>query len=270
MKCYLTIYTQMSIQVKLTFSSKKPTLNNNGGYDIYSAEEKLIKPNESVMANSGLILYIPEGYTGLIQSSELVASRSIETKNFANIHYQHRFNNINSELILYLRNSGLSEYIIKIGDVIGKLIIIESIILPILDVDEITAEEDEIIKPPQVANEFKKVYTWFKKTYIKDIYLIQDAYFNECLLNQIIEYRTTDTFKNAVNKNNIEANYAWSILPQSLKLKIKKEFENESEDDEAVMGSDDEAIKRADDPEEVEDMELIRTGERIYILEKMN
>ena len=78
----------MSVQIKLlSNSARTPNQNNDGSYDIYSSEEIILKPNETINIRTGLIASLPIGYYGLIESTELVVSHNIETSRFCSIHY---------------------------------------------------------------------------------------------------------------------------------------------------------------------------------------
>ena len=216
----------MSIQVKLLYNnSRLPVSNNDGSYDIFSAEDKIIKPGESALINTGIIMYIPLGFCGLIQSTELLMSMCVETKDFATIHYSAASTTKLNEFSVYLRNFGVSAATIAAGDVVCRLIIIN---IRILDVKKVTIIEEDI-ETDKGCETIEGVSKWFKKQYVTDSGAVSAKYFTGYMINKIALFKETNEYISSINKQAVEANYIWEILSKSIKTKIMADFINKIE-----------------------------------------
>lgn len=232
----------MSIKIKL-LSNSSQTLksNNDGSYDIFSSENKLIKLGETTTIHTGIIISLPIGHYGLIISSELVASKNIETSCFGSIHYHDRKLSMNTfkftELILNLRNLGLTNHNIYIGDIIGKLVIVKTEILPIVsiesieDIKNIDEYEEENIstdtfkksKNSKIKVIPKSYVLWFKKMY-RDGSETVKKYITPEIEQQLADYKNTDEWEEAHYKLNVESNFIWKNLSNTTKNTIFNDF----------------------------------------------
>lgn len=216
----------MSIQVKTLYTnSKVPVSNNNGSYDVYSIEDKIISPNETVSINTGLSIYIPLGYYGIIQSIDSLMSNCIEAKDVATIHSDVN-NKTPCEFSVYLRNFGLSNYKLSVGDVICKLVVINIHILPIKKVDLIEYDNVDTLINHDNKTESDNISVWFKKQYISLPNEVSTKYFTKYVIDKLKIYRTSKEYLMGVDKNSIEANYVWKILSRSIKKKITSDYIN--------------------------------------------
>jgi len=220
----------MSLQVKiLGQSARLPRSNNNGSYNIFSSEEKIIKPNETAIIKTGIMISLPIGYYGMIESTELVISHNIETSNFGSLHYRGNSAAKPIELMLILRNFGLSKHLIKIGDVIGRLVAVQTKIYPILQVENIEEEIDKkslqkIIEKPKIKSIPVSAILWFKHLYRNDPDRVFAEYCDETIIKQFKEFEMSDEHEEALNKEIVEAHFLWEILSEKTHLKINQDF----------------------------------------------
>jgi dUTPase len=288
----------MSVQVKLlSTSARTPKPNNDGSYDIYSSEEIVIKPGETTNIRTGSIISLPLGYYGMIESTELVVSKNIETSHFGSMHYHNsRFSKDSSgnivnfrtiELILTLRNLGLTKHLIQIGDVIGKLVVLRTRNFPVRQVDEIEEETvnefEEEIKlhnddPNKIVYQQSKMKTlsntysiWFKKSYREDPAEITKKYLTNEMIKQIEEFKKTEMYEEAMNKINVEANFVWKILDDATKIAIESDFvQNKKETFEKEVKKDEKKNEKEVKRDEKKNEKEVKKDEKIVKLEKKN
>ena len=62
---------------KLNPAAKAPSYAHHGdaGLDLYSAEDKIIKPNERAIVKTGIAMEIPHGYAGLVWDKSGIATK---------------------------------------------------------------------------------------------------------------------------------------------------------------------------------------------------
>ena len=111
---------------KLHPQSQQPTkaYKNDAGWDLYSVEEKIIKPGELVEVDVGIATAIPEGYFGCI------ATRSSYGKKGLRCHFGIIDCSYRGRYSIWIQNHGNEDFEIRVGDKVAQLII-----LPVVGVE---------------------------------------------------------------------------------------------------------------------------------------
>jgi dUTPase len=226
----------MSLRVQLYSSQAKlPKEQADGSYEIYSAETKRINPGGICPISTEIILSIPVGFYILITSCNLVSKYNIETSTYSSLlDKEYKLSNGESQpisLILFLRNYGKIDYMIKAGDPIGRMIIVRSRVLPVLEVSDINQADDKetnkiVIMRPKIKALSKTSMSWFKNLYKNDPVNVSDKYLTPEIILLIEEFKKTDLYLVAGKKNTVEANYVWKLLidHKDIKQKIASDF----------------------------------------------
>lgn len=103
------------------------------GYDLFSVEEGIIKPNERKMINTGIIMEIPQGLYGR------VAPRSgLALKNGINVMAGVIDCDYRNEVKVILHNTDNKDYVYMIGDRIAQIIFENYNHLEIIEKNEIS------------------------------------------------------------------------------------------------------------------------------------
>ena len=237
----------MSLQVKLTSkTAKSVTTNFDGSYDVYSNENKRIMPGQLVQLKTGNIISTPLGYYILVNPCELLNSHGIDAFNFASIHYhKYKFKNFarsgklddikndQTELVITLKNVGSSEYLVKSGDVVAKLIIVKTEIFPVNVVNSIENEIDDTVEyqlekeekeeKTMIKSIDKNVVVWFKKYYVKNKQSVIDMLGGE-ILEMIDVIENSQDYEIASNKLSFEAAVLWETMSQQNRDKLIQKF----------------------------------------------
>src|SRR5207237_1009212 len=113
-----------------------------------------------------------------------------------------------------------------VGDIIGRLVVVKHRVFDVKKVDTIEEEyfEDEmkVAIPSTKYNSIPSTYIiWFKHMYQQDPDDILNRYFDQDLQNDVMKFRKSDDYEDAKNKNAVEANYVWRIIPTDIRLRIQ-------------------------------------------------
>lgn len=222
----------MSIQIKRSLpNARVPSSCGNGSYDLFSAECQTIKPGNSVNISTGFMISLPIGYYGLIESVELSTQRGVETSSFAGIHFHSfkksvKYTRHEAELVITLRNFGMSSFVVQPGDIIGRLVLVRT---GLLDVREVTEFEDEIVRKPvavasAVAALAKDPETWFRLRWKESPDEMMLKYFNPVLIDSIFTFR--QSLPEDAPKDSIELNFVWSCLTAEKRSEVNQDYED--------------------------------------------
>ncbi len=110
----------MKIKVKkLNENARLPEFahKTDAGADLFSVEEKILKPGERALISSGIALEIPEGFAGLIWDKSGIASKSGISTMAGVIDSGYR-----GEVKVLLVNLSDTEYQIEMGDKIAQIL----------------------------------------------------------------------------------------------------------------------------------------------------
>lgn len=206
------------MQVKLVNKNSKLPEYKNGIYEIYSGESYKLKPNQKLFINTGIICYLPVNVSGIILSGPLLESRNIKTQ----LQFIQRDKIKN--LMILLKNKGLTNALIDYNDIVAHLILIKTEILKVIRTETFQEEYYEnknIDKKPIAENKIIGTsMLWFKKTYLTDPEKIL-KFIDHQIISELNNYTSTDEFyKNAENKNNLEAIFIWERLDNEIKTQI--------------------------------------------------
>jgi len=103
---------------KIHPNAKIPTKydQNDVGYDLYSAEHKILNPKETNTVHTGICMEIMKGYYGQIETRSSIAIRGIfTTGGVVDAGYR-------DEILIILNNITNFPYSINIGDRIAQII----------------------------------------------------------------------------------------------------------------------------------------------------
>lgn len=199
----------MNIEL-LDQSAKSPTLNEDGSYSIYANEFKIINPSEMTSIKTGVMITIPKDYYTLIDSAQIVASNAIETSRYINL----------KDMQVRLYNYGKSPYTVEYGQEIGKLLFIKLK----TDLQNGKKSKQEIEDEPEKVEIIKDTKTWFIKCYKNKIDKVMKL-LTKTHQNKINEFKKTNIYEMAADKNLVEAKYMWEkILDAETKNKLGQQF----------------------------------------------
>ena len=122
---------------KLSEDAITPTRGTpkSAGFDIYSAKQVIIKKSWTDLVPTQIAVEIPEGYYGQLLSRSSIDLLQIHLK-AGTIDSDYR-----GEVNLILHNASPLNYVVKKGDKIAQLIIIEIPNVELIEVDELTPTE---------------------------------------------------------------------------------------------------------------------------------
>ena len=122
---------------KLSEDAITPTRGTpkSAGFDIYSAKQVIIKKSWTDLVPTQIAVEIPEGYYGQLLSRSSIDLLQIHLK-AGTIDSDYR-----GEVKLILHNASPLNYVVKKGDKIAQLIIIEIPNVELIEVDELTPTE---------------------------------------------------------------------------------------------------------------------------------
>jgi dUTPase len=228
----------MSLRVQChSTRSKLPVAKPNNTYEIYSAEEQVIMPNNIVAISTEISVSPPVGYAILVQSCVLVAKYNVETSMYSSLHEsEYKFSDGSyraPKLILFLHNKGEEKCIIRVGDPIGHLLLIRTRTAPIVEVDDINeadigpSSHVVTIMQPKIKALPKTSMVWFKRMYRDNPTDVGAKYLTTEMLEEVNVFRTTEGYVLAKNQLNVEANFVWRLLSSSkdIKSRIKVDFD---------------------------------------------
>ena len=218
----------MSLRVQLLSQyAKSPYANRDGTYDIYSADEdKVIPARQMSSVNIDIAIAPPNGFHALIFDCEIAAKFKVSTIRYTS---SDEFENRIEKLMIYLQNNSSINYTVERGSVVGKILLVRyrTFALEIVEDinDRITGRE---VLEPKIKSMANSSAVWWKRLYrdnpadTKSKYLADQSE----LLKKINEFRESDNYKSAFQKENVEANYIWRELPNDLKIRINDDYMN--------------------------------------------
>lgn len=105
--------------IKMSEKAQEPKRSNDtdAGYDLYSIEDKTIKPKSRAMIKTGISMAIPSGFVGLIwPRSGLAVKHGIDTlAGVIDSGYR-------GEICVVLQNHGDKSYEVKSGDRVAQML----------------------------------------------------------------------------------------------------------------------------------------------------
>jgi dUTP pyrophosphatase len=135
-----TELVEIFVNIKLVSpDAKLPSKKTWGAaaYDIYSSEDTFIKPDETKLIGTGLIMEIPYGYKGEIYSRSGLALKGIVVANQpGKIDSDYR-----GEVKVILRNSGHLTFEIRKGDRIAQFEVNRVLAISFKSTDELSTTE---------------------------------------------------------------------------------------------------------------------------------
>jgi dUTP pyrophosphatase len=117
----------MKIEIKLKLHGITPSKAHaeDAGFDIFSAESKIIPASNMCIVNTGLFINIPVGYVGLLCSRSGMGKRGIRLSNCVGVIDA----GYHGEVGVMMHNDSTLDYYIDAGNKIAQLLI-----LPIADI----------------------------------------------------------------------------------------------------------------------------------------
>jgi dUTPase len=224
----------MSFNVKcIVPGAKAPNMNNDGSYDLYSSENHVIEPTESITVSTGLAISIPVGYHARVYSTRAAESNNIEVSNFCSInHHSHKFNTSNQtvwELKVIVRNLGNSDYHIKKGTPVAKMVIHQIKRLPVFEVeelDDITQDFSVKLKMRNVKSFPGRSDTWFIMVYKENPEEIRPKYCNDEMIEQLEDFKLTPEYEKSRRRLDLEGKFLAKLIKKddALITKLRDDF----------------------------------------------
>jgi len=129
MKNTKRIMETMKIKVwRMDSSAFLPSVNHEGdaGMDFYSLEDYIVKPQNCMIGRTGITVYIPEGYVGLIwpksRNNHLIGAGVVDQT-------------YTGEILFKIVNYYDHDLVIRRGDGIGQMILVSNISPEIEEID---------------------------------------------------------------------------------------------------------------------------------------
>jgi dUTPase len=224
----------MSFNCKsLVPGSRAPALNNDGSYDLFSSENHIVKPQESITVSTGMAVSIPVGYHARVYSTRAAESNNVEVSNFCSInHHSHKYNTTNQtvwELKVILRNLGYVDYHIKKGTPIAKMVIHQIKRLPVFEVEEL----DDITQDFSVKMKMKNVKsfpgrsdTWFIMIYKENPEETKPKYCTDEMLEQLEDFKLTPEYERSKRKLDLEGKFLAKLIKKDEDMisKLRDDF----------------------------------------------
>jgi dUTP pyrophosphatase len=110
----------MIVKVMLDKNAKLPTkaYKDDGGFDLYSRDTRLIRPHTSCTFDTGVHIQIPEGMVGFLKSkSGLNVKHSIQSEGVIDCGYT-------GSIVVKLYNNSDNDYTVNAGDKITQLVLL--------------------------------------------------------------------------------------------------------------------------------------------------
>jgi len=196
-------------------------MNADFTYTLYSAENAMIKIDDTVKISTGMLISIPIKYFPWVFDDTLDASRNIKvsmnsslTINPETDENDHE-NSRATEFIVQLTNYGCSDYKIKIGDPICKMVLLKTGRLLCEQVE--TFKRTIIIEQPNTVKTNnsgipKTTMLWFKRMYKSNPYMTSTKFLSENQRESLQLFKLSEKYINARLKINVEVNYVWETL----------------------------------------------------------
>jgi dUTPase len=226
---------------KIHDGARQPQSQSDGSYSIFTPEEVKVAAGGDAIVTTGIYVVPPPGHTIHAMSGPEAFSRNIELSSFCSInypnpHYVHA-NPKPVELSVKVYNRGKIELVLRPGDAVGRIFVVPMFAFEVLETDV----QEILNKPPKVPgrterriNAPRTAVEWFKRNYQQEHDYIKGAFLNEKILKAIEEYKQTPNYKTNANKPNAEAAWAWSLLDENVKERIRKEMVLRNEQEERV------------------------------------
>lgn len=107
---------------KVNHDSVLPThKDGSAGFDLYAAESVIIPPGQSYRVKSGLIIWIPRGCVGQIETRFKMAFKNVVIALGGLIHPEFK-----EEIHIGLLNQGMEPLEIRKGDAIAQLVVLRT------------------------------------------------------------------------------------------------------------------------------------------------
>jgi dUTPase len=224
------INTEMHIKIQRTSTNAQiPRQNPDSTYDIYSCVKTTIPSGECSIVDTGIIISVPQGSYARIESVELSVSHNIETSSFCSLGYHdNKFTpkgDRPKNVQIVLRNHGAMPYAVKVGDVIGRLVVYRTQLLEIKEYDDIKEESQyQVEYGPSLKSIPKHAKTWFVRLWKSNPTYVKERYLTKFNKKDIEDFHETDMYKSAEDQITVEANFIWSRLNKPARIAVQTDF----------------------------------------------
>jgi hypothetical protein len=221
----------MTLRVQLHSTlSRAPRSAPDGSYEIYSVEEKLLKPGIitpiateiSIAAPMGWYMHITSGSNLLKYQISVEYTSPMESDRFLSSgEYKP------TKLIIWCINNGDIAHLINRDDEIGRLHLLHQKSFPVQEVVDIHAAEPLVLRDdpnPKIKSVIKSPNVWFKIMYRNDPESMTKKYLIPDQIKQIETFRMDTIYQAAKNKINVEAAFVFGILSTEQYKQVRDDF----------------------------------------------
>lgn len=215
----------MSLNVKkLTPQARIPVETTDGSYELYAGNNYVIAPGQNMTITTGLAISIPTGYNARVYSTCAAESHNVEVSNFCSINhhsYKCTINQTVQELRVILRNHGMSDYHVRLGDQIARMLVHQIKKLPVYEVDkldDITQDFSVQMKLHNVKSFPGRVRTWFIMEYKNTPDKFKERYTTPDILTELETFKTTQEYIRSRTKLELEAKFVYNRVEKSTEL----------------------------------------------------
>jgi len=209
----------MSLNVKkLTPLARVPVETTDGSYEFFAANNYIVMAGTSLIISTGLAISIPTGYNARVYSTSAAESSDIEVSNFCSINhhsYKCTTNQSVQELKIILRNFSTTDYHVKTGDIIAKMIVHQIKRLPVYEVeklDDITQDFSVQMKLRNVKSFPGRVRTWFILEYKNSPDKFREKYTNQEIIAEFETFKETQDYIRSRTKIELEAKFIFNKI----------------------------------------------------------
>lgn len=206
----------MSLNVKkLTSLARMPVESTDGSYELYAGNNYVIPAKSNVTVSTGLAISIPTGYNARVYSTSAAESNNIDVSNFCSINhhsYKSTLNQTVQELKIILRNDGNSEFNVKRGDQIARMLVHQIKRLPIHEVenlDDITQDFSAEMKMRNIKSFPGRVQTWFVMEYRNNPTKAREKYTTPEIITELETFKQTQEYIRSKTKDELEAKFVY-------------------------------------------------------------
>lgn len=216
------------MQVQIKENGYSPVYIGNGQYSLFSGVERTIKPQESCIIDTKVMIHLPINYGGIIVSGELSQKYNIQTS------YDCWNNKPNQTVTVMLTNLGTSKHVIYPGDQVAKMLVVHTNELIVRNVEKF---EDELYENSRKTENGKEIASkkitisfmyWFKQNYIRNSKVIE-PFINDDIKHKLEDFKKTLLYTESYAKCNVEANFIWEQFDEETKANIQKAFLQDKE-----------------------------------------
>lgn len=226
---------------KIHPNARIPSVQHDNSFLVYASEDVKIPAHGDAIISTGLYVVAPANHAVRTISCNEAFSHNLEVSSFCSVNYPNPHHPQTSpkpvELSLKVYNHGKSEYRVKAGSPIGRILLIPTFTFEVLETDVAEILRD----PPKTADRLEKkisapktALAWFKKMYKEDYNYIRAQFLSEKVVKEVEDYKLTPNYRTSTNRENLEAAWAWSLLDEAVKERIRREMIIRNEQEERV------------------------------------